>query len=380
MSGRIGAAALALLAALASGRAAAHAGSNAYLFVDATGAAPQLRWDLAVRDADLALGLDTDGDGSITWGETRFAEARLRDYARQRLGLAADGQECVLSDGAPLQIADRDEERYAVLRFVAHCGESVPRRLALRYEALFELDASHRALLRVRLAGRDHGGLLAPDHRQLEVGDGDEDGRVFLPYFREGVLHVLDGWDHLLFLLGLFLPAVLRREQGRWLPAASLREAIGRSTGVVTAFTLAHALTLCLAALGVFSLPSRWVESAVAATVLFAGLNNLRPVVRERLVWVAGGFGLIHGSAIAGALMELGLPASGRVTAMAGFNLGVETAQLGLVALLIPLAFLVRGSVWYLRLVLWPGSVLVALAGLVWLLDRALDLGWPLPI
>ena len=377
---RLAIAALALLAALTSGRAAAHAGSNAYLIVDATTSEVQLRWDFALRDADLALGLDADGDGNITWGETRAAEPRLRDYARQRLGLSADGGECALTDGAPLQIADRDDGSYAVLRFIARCGDSVPRRLALRYSALFEIDASHRALLSLRLAGRDHGGLLAPEHRQLEIADGDGDGRVFAPYFREGVLHVLGGWDHMLFLLGLFLPAVLRREQGRWLPAASLREAVGRSVGVVTAFTLAHALTLCLAALGVLSLPSRWVESAVAATVLFAGLNNLRPMVRERLVWVAGGFGLIHGSAIAGALMELGLPATGRVTALAGFNLGVETAQLALVALLIPLAFLVRGSVWYLRLVLWPGSMLVALAGLVWLLDRVFEFGWPLPI
>lgn len=371
---------LALVAALASGRAAAHAGSNAYLVIDATSAEVQLRWDLALRDADLALGLDADGDGLITWGETRAAEAHLRDYGRQRLQLGAGGSDCRLQDAAPLQIAEREDGSYAVLRYLAHCGNGFPQSLSLHYSALFELDASHRALLRVRLAGHDQGGLMAPDRQQLEFGGDDRAGRVFRPYFREGVLHVLGGWDHLLFLLGLFLPAVLHREHGRWQPAASLREAVGRSAGVVTAFTLAHALTLCLAALGLLSLPTRWVESAVAATVLFAGLNNLRPMVRERLVWVAGGFGLVHGSAIAGALMELGLPATGRVTALAGFNLGVETAQLCLVALLIPLAYTVRRSVWYLRLVLWPGSALVALAGLVWLLDRTFALGWPLPI
>ena len=377
---RLAASVLALLALFASGRATAHAGSDAYLFIDARSAEIQVRWDFALRDADLALGLDADGDGGITWGETRTAESRLRDYARQRLGLSADGGDCMLEVGAPLQIAVRDDSSYAVLHFVAACRGGAPRRIALRYSALFEVDASHRALLRVRLADGEQAGLLAPDRQQLEIVGAAEQVSVFVPYFREGVAHVVDGWDHMLFLLGLFLPAVLRRERGRWLPAASLHEAVGRSIGLVTAFTLAHALTLCLAALDLLSLPSRWVESAVAATVLFAGLNNLWPMVRGRLVWLAGGFGLIHGSAIAGALRELGLPASGRTVALAGFNLGVETAQLALVALLIPLAFCVRGSAWYLRLVLWPGSVLVALAGLVWLLDRAFAFGWPLPV
>lgn len=360
------------------GRAAAHAGSSAYLWLDFDGGRGSLRWDLALRDADLALGLDADGDGQITWGETRRAEPALRGYARQRLVLESGGAPCALADAGGLQVVARDGEHYAVLRFDADCA-ALPD--ALRYAAQFELDASHRLLLRARVDGREQSAVLAPERREFVLASaGAGSAAVFASYFREGVQHVLEGWDHLLFLLGLFLPAVLRREHGRWQPAHSLREVLLGSATVVTAFTVAHALTLCLAALGVLSLPSRIVESAVAASVLFAGLNNLRPLVHRRLAWLAAGFGLIHGSAIAGALLELGLPASGRVAALAGFNLGVEVAQLAAVAVLIPLAFPLRRARAYVRWVLWPGSALVALAGLVWLIDRAFALDWPLPI
>lgn len=369
---------LAGLLMLLATRAGAHAGSSAFLWLEWTPQAASLRWDLALRDADVALGLDADGDGRITWGETRAAEPALRGYAREHLALSSSRGDCRLDDAEPLQVVERDAEHYAVLRFAMHCPQAPA---ALAYSGLFALDASHRLLLRARIDGREQAGVLAPALREFHFADGAADaGAVFGAYFHEGLRHVLEGWDHLLFLLALFLPAALRREQGRWLPVGSLREAVLSSAAVVTAFTLAHAVTLCLAALGVLSLPSRLVESAVAASVLFAGLNNLLPMVRRRLAWLAAGFGLIHGSAIAGALLELGLPAQGRVAALAGFNLGVEVAQLALVALLVPLAYPLRGTRAYLRVVLWPGSALVALAGLVWLLDRAFALDLPLPI
>ena len=119
----------------------------------------------------------------------------------------------------------------------------------------------------------------------------------------------------------------------------------------------------------------------MALSVLFAGLNNLWPMVTRRglfaLAWV---FGLIHGTAIAGALLELGLPPSGRLLALLGFNLGVEAAQLLLVAIVVPLAFALRHWRGYVALVLWPGSVLIATAGLLWFINRAFALGWVLPI
>ena len=354
--------------------------SRLVLQVQDSGAA-ELRWDVALADADLAVQLDAHGnrDGVVDPAEVAAGENALFAYAEARLHLSAEGRDCPLAPRRPLQLATRPSGRSLVLRFLARCpaGET----LSLQSELMLDADAGHRSLLRAQRGGAaPQAGVLSAERPRYTLQLQRSPTQTFAAYFAEGIHHVRTGWDHLLFLLGLFLPVALAWDGRRWQPLDSPLRALRQASGVVTAFTLAHAATLCLAALGVLSLPTRWVESAVAASVLFTGLNNLRPLATRRLWLLAAGFGLIHGSAIAGALLELGLPAQGRVWALLGFNLGVEAAQLGLVLLGLPLALALRRWPGYGNAILKPGSVLVALAGLIWLLDRALNLGWNLPI
>jgi hypothetical protein len=357
--------------------ARAHKASDSFVAITVDGAAISVRWDIALRDLDAAIGLDTDGDGALTWGEVRTQEAALAAHALSRLTITGDGQPCPLAARPGLAIADHSDGAYAVLTLAGRCPQS-PARLALDYALLFDLDAQHRGLLKLGFDGRIDTGVFAPDRRRLDFESG-RPARVFGTYFGEGIWHVWKGADHMLFLAGLFLPAVLRRRTGGgWTPSASLAASLRETAALVTAFTLAHALTLALAATGTVSLPSRPIESLVAASVLFAGLNNLLPLVQRRLWLLAAGFGLIHGAAIAGALLELGLPAQGRVTALLAFNLGVELAQLALVAVVVPICFRFRRAAAFRHAVLVPGSILVALAGLAWLAQRALE--WPLPM
>jgi hypothetical protein len=365
----------ALFGATFTPAALAHKSSDSYLWLTIDGTALSGRWDIALRDLDYAIGLDADGDGAITWGEVRAAQPAITAYALSRL--AVDGGDCTLM-ASDLLIAEHSDGRYASLVLAGQCART-PAPVTLRYSLLFDLDARHRGLLNLSLAGRHDTGIFAPDRRELSFG-ANASGGVFLQYLREGLWHVWTGWDHMLFLAGLFLPAVLRRVHGEWQVAPALDGALRETAALVTAFTLAHATTLSLAATGAFSLPSRLVESLVAATVLFAGLNNLVPMVQRRLYLLAGGFGLIHGAAIAGALIELGLPAGARVEALFAFNIGVELAQLALIAVVVPLAFRFRRSAAFRRWLLVPGTALVALIGLLWLLQRALLLPIPLPI
>lgn len=150
-------------------------------------------------------------------------------------------------------------------------------------------------------------------------------------------------------------------ENGRWRPATTLRTVLLETTGIVTAFTLAHSLTLSLAVLGVVNLPSRLVESVIALTVLLAALNNLFPVVTTRRWSLAFVLGLIHGFGFASALWDLGLPTDALALALASFNTGVETGQLTIVAVVLPLAFALRQTWLYRRLALPVGSTAVAL-------------------
>ncbi|NKF21259.1 HupE/UreJ family protein [Solimonas marina] len=365
--------ALGLLLALAAPAAAAHASSSSYLQLDVDGAALQGRWDIALRDLDSAIGLDVNDDGAITWGEVRHARARIDDYALSRLQLQGDARNCTVRV-TQLRIAEHADGHYAALDLEGHCPQAVEQ-LSLRYQLLFDLDRQHRGLLTLRLHDALYTSVLAPDSGTVRFGgDGPSVWRVFRTYFHEGVWHVWTGLDHMLFLAGLFLPAVLWRTRSGWQVAPNLRGAVWQTAGIVTAFTLAHATTLTLAALGWVHWPSRWVEAAVAATVAFAGFNNLVPLVHRRLAWIAAAFGLIHGSAIASALIDLGLPVTGRVWALAAFNFGVEAAQLSLVAVVIPLTFAFRRSVLYRRAVLLPGSVLVTAVGVLWFVERAFAL------
>ncbi|MDP3295864.1 MAG: HupE/UreJ family protein [Nevskia sp.] len=361
----------------AIGSAKAHKASDSFLRLSVDGSTVSGRWDIALRDLDFAIGLDRDADGAITWGEVRNAEAAIDAYALSRLKLSSDNRPCTLEATPGLQIAEHSDGRYAVLSLKASCPQT-PAKLGIAYSLLFDIDAQHRGLLNLSLAGQTQTAVFGPDRGSQSFESG-RPADVFRTYLIEGLWHVWTGADHMLFLAGLFLPAVLRRRAGGWQPAERLSTALRDTAALVTAFTLAHATTLALAASGAFSPPSRVVESLVAASVLFAGLNNLLPMVHRRLWLLAGFFGLIHGAAIAGALLELGLPTSGRVWALLAFNLGVEFAQLGLIAVVVPLCFAGRNSALFRNAVLVPGSIIVAIAGLAWLLQRALGLPIPMP-
>lgn len=137
---------------------------------------------------------------------------------------------------------------------------------------------------------------------------------------------------------------------------------------------LAHSITLTLATLQVIALPSRWVESAIAVSVVVAALNNIFPAVLTRRWMAAFGFGLIHGFGFASVLADLELPQSVLLLALVGFNLGVEIGQMAIVAVFLPLAYAMRHSWFYRRLVLTVGSGVIVLIAAVWFAERAFDL------
>jgi hydrogenase/urease accessory protein HupE len=368
---------LALLGLAVAMPAWPHAGSNAFLFVVRQGDRVDTRVDLAVRDLDELLALDADGDGRVTWQEVESLAPAIRGYAADHLHLRTEAADCERSDPpAPLQAVEHADGWYAVVHLAVRCDPAVP--VTLEWSGVFDIDASHRAQVRWQHGRIVDSTVLSPRHRTmtLEAGAHHASGvETFGRYLREGVVHVLTGLDHLLFLAGLFLPVALERTREGWRPVPSRRVAFTRAAVIVTAFTAAHAVSLCLVALGTFQPPTRLVESLVAFSVAFAGFNNLVPLVaHRRLAWLAAAFGLVHGAAIGSALLDLGLPVGARTLALAAFNLGVECAQLLPVSLAVLVTFAFREKPLYRRAVLLPGSALVTLAGVVWLTWRALAL------
>ncbi|AEG93222.1 HupE/UreJ family protein [Ramlibacter tataouinensis] len=364
---------------LAHGAALAHKPSDSYLSVQAgeDRSTLTIRWDIALRDLDYVLQLDRDGNGELTWGEVRSREADIQRLASGRLSFVANGQPCPWSDAAPLQLDRHSDGTYAVLGFAAQCGP-LAQGLTLRYSLLFDVDPTHRGLVQWRAPGEEQPQPLvfAVDSAEQPLSlEAPSAWETLRQYVWEGVWHIWIGFDHILFLLALLLPAVLRRQDGRWQPVDSLRAALVDVVKVVTAFTLAHSITLSLAALGLVSLPSRLVESVIAASVVVAALANLRGGRASRRRWLmAFIFGLIHGFGFASVLADLGLPQNALVLALVGFNVGVELGQLAIVAVFLPLAFALRRTGFYRVGVLQVGSLLIALVALWWFVERAFDL------
>jgi hypothetical protein len=350
----------------------AHKASDSYLVLNVKGHDVTGQWDIALRDIDFAIGLDANGDGNITWGEVRARHADIDAWALGRLTLARGG-DCTLQVAEHL-IDDHTDGAYAVLRITGKCPAST-HALSVNYRLLFDIDRLHRGLLRLDLDGVSHSSVLAPDTGVLKIQAG-ETSRLsqFGQYLVEGIWHIWIGFDHILFLLSLLLPAVLLHEARKWVGVGSFKAALTEVLWVVTAFTVAHSITLTLAALQIIELPSRLVESCIAASVVLAAANNVWPVVEHRRWVVAFSFGLIHGFGFASVLTELGLPKDALVLSLLGFNLGVETGQLAIVAGFLPVAYLIRNSTFYRKGVFVGGSVLTMLVALIWLVERVFNL------
>jgi hypothetical protein len=366
-------------AALFSSAVFAHAASTAYLDVAPDGGRGiVVQWAVALRDLDAVLDLDANGDGTLTWAEVEARRADIDRTAQDALQLQAGAAPCTLAFQT-LRFAQLDSGGYAVIAADAAC-RAAPDTVRLDYRFLQHVDATHRVLLStpasstprplapgeqvaIRLRAEGTPGNAAAGTRVVDLG----------ALLANGITHILGGFDHLLFLVALLLPAVLQRAGDRWVARTELKPALVDVAWIATAFTLAHSLTLALASFHIVAVPARVIEPLIALTVLAAALNNLKPVVTRRIALVAFAFGLIHGFGFAEVLAPLNLPAAQLAVALFGFNLGVEIGQLSVIAGAIALLALARRWRGYPRWVLGAGSVALALTAGIWMIERIFD-------
>jgi hypothetical protein len=356
---------------LAGPLAQAHIASNGFLTLKVDGARVSGAIELAIRDGELAVGLDRDGNGKVTWGELKASQMALQHYVQGHLRLTGAGGPCRLELGA-VEVNDRVDGTYLWLPLTAACGGAL-KRLLIDYTLLDAEDPSHRGLLTLTANGKTQTAVLggSAGARQIELNHVSS-WSAFIEYLRAGVWHIWSGIDHLLFLLSLLLPAVLVRRQSRWDAVPIAGPAFLNIVKVVTAFTLAHSITLSLAAFDVIRLPSRLTESVIAASIIIAALNNVFPRITEGRWRIAFAFGLLHGFGFASVLTEMGLPKGARLISLVAFNLGVEAGQLVVVLAVMPLAYYLRATRFYRRGIMPWGSSAIACLALFWFVQRAL--------
>jgi len=355
----------------ASGMAAAHKASDSFLYLNS--GPTELRMDVALRDLALLVSIDSNGDNEISGQELRQARPEITRTIESALTFSNSSGNCGLA-GKTWGISEHSDGVYSAARYAIRCPDDEPPE-ALEYDLLFGQDALHRGLVSLDYNGQTRLAVLGPDSRILDLADKDTPSyfSVFKTFVYEGVIHLLIGLDHILFLLVLIIPATLstHKDLTHGVQSKALRGRLLELTGIVTAFTVAHSITLALAALDIVSLPIAWVETVIALSIGLAALNVAWPVLGHKTWKLAFGFGLVHGFGFASVLGDLTSGVSDLAVALAGFNLGVELGQLALLVVGFPVLYYLGKNRIYQE-----GAVPVMLAGigaisLFWVVQRA---------
>ena len=358
----------ALFCAALAPRAEAHAVGTSYLFaeLDAADGPAKLRWEMNASELAWNVFIDGDTDGVITQDELDRAKLALVPAIASQLVVTRGGTPCGLAyDGARVRTADDHDVVSVFLQ--ANCPRPG---LFTIGGPLYLSGYEQRAMLEITRGSESTAVVLSLDRNTWSETERVSAWRSFFHFLGQGVWHVLIGYDHIAFVLLLLLPSVMRPRDGKWHGADGLGPVARDIVTIVTAFTVAHSTTLALAITGIVTLPTQPIELAIAASIAVAAAINLMPRLSRMRLPLAFGFGLVHGFGFANALSNLEAEGAGLVPLLAGFNLGVEVAQLAIVALVLPLIYAVRRTHWYANGVLPLGSCALGAAGLVWLVQR----------
>jgi hypothetical protein len=365
--GRVGVI-VAAAAALLGGRLNAHEQGHSILTLDAAGASTEVSGVLQIpfEDIEPLVTLDVDGDFAVSQSELDNREKLVHAIVIESLNLTRSGAACELrvDELRPIRL---ESGPHASARLSAQC----PNNGALRVSTtLFFGHNAYSVLINVTTSHGAFDAVLTPASPSWSETESATWWSTLLSFVRSGIHHVLIGYDHIAFVLLLLLPSVLQRTSAGWRRVGNVRHTAVYLAKIVTLFTVAHSLTLALATTGLVQLPARPIELTIAASIVVAGIANLTQYSARIGAPLAFVFGLVHGFGFANVLADTSGEGARLVPMLAGFNVGVEIAQLAIVftALPILLAFC-RWPAWS-RVVIPGLSVALALCGAIWVGSR----------
>jgi hypothetical protein len=354
--------------------ASAHATGEHYAFLDVEEDALRVRLEIHETDLKSQFGLQL---------QTEIPSAEV---VEQILAYALDRFEVRVADQklnfrlTSADVFSPPQGSFLQLFLEAPWPGALPERLIVRQTLFFEGQPRHRGLLLIEhnaVIDRDFGEeytalIFSPDREVQELDLVDVPGLLqFRQFLWQGAYHILIGYDHILFLVSLLLTSVLVRRDRNWLAKDSFKRSLITVAGIVTVFTIAHSVSLSLAALDIVKLPSRPVEIIIALSILVMAVNNLRPFLPGRWL-VIFFFGLFHGLGFATVMGHLTFRIVDLVKVMVTFNIGVELGQLAIVLVVFPALFLLRKQPWFVPVVVRGGSVVIAAIAAYWLVDRVI--------
>ena len=358
----------------------AHELSSGYLTLSA-GEENTYSGELLLKPDDIGqvAGLDTNGNGALTWGEIHQNQPLLQSYIAKVLSIKVDDTPCKISLSMP-NIRSVSGDSYLVSPIQVMCESAGT--LGIHYDGIFEHSPTHKLLVNVNLAGQSGVSSQNSTEKTSVTSVLDFDNRsvtydavttsltaLFISLVYEGVWHIFIGIDHILFLVATLLTVNLAREKKQWQKEPSASRVVKHTVILVSAFTLAHSITLTATALNFIALDSRLVELGIAISVLLTALNNIYPLI-VRLGIITFAFGLLHGMGFASVFADLNAQSNNLVLSVAAFNIGVEVGQLAIVAVLLPLLLWLRHYTFYAKTLMPLLSSVIAIIAINWTIQR----------
>ena len=366
--------------------ALAHQTGNSYLVVTESNGRLQIELDFIVRDLGNLLQPPKPSDAPVsapvppaatpTPEQLQAMQPAITQVIQESLGVQLN-EETQPLEFVSQSVVLRNDGLYVRQRFTSPRMTSEIKFVVVRYSFFNQNDKLGRAFFKLQLGKEEISSVFdsSTQTQRFALGDTKRWSTIGL-FTHEGAWHIWGGPDHLLFLLTLLLPGLmlLHRATG-----ATDTDNNGTKTAawfalkVITAFTLAHSITLLASVLDVISLPSRWIESAIALSIMISAALNLQTRIQWSQWKLAFIFGLIHGMGFANGLRELGLSQTYFIETVLAFNVGVELGQIAaVVAVGIPIILLARQARTK-QLVMTYGSWGVLLISGIWLVQRLMD-------
>jgi hypothetical protein len=354
-----------------------------------------------VNELNDVLGLNLKKHPTIE--EVKNFKEKIYSYLTKNTSFSFEGKPYKIVFTNKMSTIDIDFGSFLVINFYLENSHELGDEIDVTYKVFIEEEPHHRNLLGIEYNWK--AGMINNEKIiALEFSNNDWDKTLsfkensiwtgFKAMIMQGIWHIWIGFDHILFILALLLPAVVTRRKSTtvplnanntkpkftiwgWEPVEKFRPAFIYIVKIITFFTIAHTITLSLASLKILILPSRFVETVIALSIGLAAYHNIKPIFKGRDWIIAFVFGLFHGFGFASVLSELGFNGEHLSLTLLGFNIGVEIGQLVIIAIIFPVLYIIRKLKVYPKVLVYL-SVLLIIISLYWVIERAFDIDFPL--
>jgi hypothetical protein len=355
----------------------AHSLGQSYIFIKKYDNYLSGRFEITLSDLNKALKPSSTG-GPITETNLKDRINEVYDYYIKNVRFY-DGNRSL-----PIRFTGSNTGRtkigtYALLNFNIIENSAGPDAVDIDYSIMFDTDPDHLALLVIErfwkagiYSNESRVSLtFSPENRRQQLSFTDYSMfKGFVGVVKLGIKHIWNGVDHVLFLIAIILPSAMLRQKNHWEPVTDFRSAIMYVIKIVTLFTIAHSVTLSIAALGIFNLPASVVEPIIAASIAVAAIDIIFPIFKRKIGWVVFIFGLFHGFGFASVLTKLGVLGEHMALSLFGFNLGVEIGQVVVIGIIFPVIYFFRRYAFYPKIIMRYGAVTMILVASYWFFER----------